>query len=193
MGILLDWFRRGSSLRWISFCTIFRWSCHHIHQWICTSNGDTVLLDLCRIETTFSGAADKENVFFPYAPHYVFPLSIVFFLFTRLDAVLTRLGKGVSPSGRHGLETSNTNDDGTEASPPRRRVRFKRTYKVKHVWGPEVMSQFFVTGATDAVGKPSHFCCHTCPKDCWFWHTAHTNFSAIFKGQNNSRVISDSD
>ena len=46
-----------------------------------------------------------------------------------------------------------------------RRVRTKRTYKMKKVWGTDEMGRFFVTGARDAVGKPSHICCRICRKD----------------------------
>ena len=31
--------------------------------------------------------------------------------------------------------------------------------------GANEVGQFFVTGATDAAGKPSHFCCRVCRKD----------------------------
>ena len=33
------------------------------------------------------------------------------------------------------------------------------------VWGSNEVGQFFVTGATDAAGKPSHFYCRVCRKD----------------------------
>ena len=36
---------------------------------------------------------------------------------------------------------------------------------MKKVWGANEMGQFFVTGATDAAGKPSHFYCRVCRKD----------------------------
>ena len=36
---------------------------------------------------------------------------------------------------------------------------------MKKVWGANEVGQFFVTGATDAVGKPSHFYCRVCRKD----------------------------
>ena len=36
---------------------------------------------------------------------------------------------------------------------------------MKRVWGANEMGQFFVTGATDAAGKPSHFYCRICRKD----------------------------
>ena len=36
---------------------------------------------------------------------------------------------------------------------------------MKKVWGANEVGQFFVTGATDAAGKPSHFYCRVCRKD----------------------------
>jgi len=36
---------------------------------------------------------------------------------------------------------------------------------MKKVWGADEVGQFFVTGATDAAGKPSHFYCRVCRKD----------------------------
>ena len=41
----------------------------------------------------------------------------------------------------------------------------KRTFKMKKVWGTNEVGRFFVTGATDAAGKPSHFYCRFCRKD----------------------------
>ena len=36
---------------------------------------------------------------------------------------------------------------------------------MKKVWGADEVGRFFVTGATDAAGKPSHFYCRICRKD----------------------------
>ena len=41
----------------------------------------------------------------------------------------------------------------------------KRTYKMKKVCGADEMGHFFVTGATDAAEKPSHFYCRIYRKD----------------------------
>ena len=38
---------------------------------------------------------------------------------------------------------------------------------MKKVWGAKEVGQFFVTGATDATGKPGHFYCRICRKDVW--------------------------
>ena len=86
-------------------------------------------------------------------------------MFTELDAVLQHLGQGTARRGVHAVETSDSSADESEASHSRRRVRSKRTFKLKKVWGANEVGQFFVTGATDAAGKPSHFYCRVCRKD----------------------------
>ena len=86
-------------------------------------------------------------------------------LFTELDAVLKHLGQNTVHPGVHAVETSDSSADESEASHPRRRVRSKRTFKMKKAWGANEVGQFFVTGATDAAGKPSHFYCRVCRKD----------------------------
>ena len=88
-----------------------------------------------------------------------FPLFIAFFLITELDAVLHQSEHGVATSGSHALDTGDTSGDESDASQPRRRVNLKRAYKMKKVLGLDDVNWFFVTGATDAVGKPSHFYC----------------------------------
>ena len=65
----------------------------------------------------------------------------------------------------HTFETTHTSGNETEGSEPRRRVRSKPTYKMKKVWGADELSRFFVTGPTDASGKPSHFYFRICRKD----------------------------
>ena len=102
--------------------------------------------------------------------HYVvvtFQLSSLhcLFLFTELDAVLQHLGQSSARPGARAVETSDSSADESEASHSRRRVRLKRTFKMKKVWGANEVGQFFVTGATDAAGKPSHFYCRVCRKD----------------------------
>ena len=86
-------------------------------------------------------------------------------MFTELDAVLWHLGHGSAPSSPHAAETSDTSADESEASHTRRRVRSKRTFKMEKVWGADEARRFFVTGATNAAGKPSHFYCRICRKD----------------------------
>ena len=67
--------------------------------------------------------------------------------------------------GPHVADTSDSSADESEASHSRRRVQSKCTFKRKKVWGANEVGQFFVTGATDAAGKPSYFYCRVCRKD----------------------------
>ena len=101
---------------------------------------------------------DAFYVFFSLLLHCIF-------LFTELDAVLQHLGQSTARPGVHAVETNDSSADESEASHSRRRVRSKRTFKMKNVWGANEVDQFFVTGATDAAGKPSHFYCRVCRKD----------------------------
>ena len=87
------------------------------------------------------------------------------FLFTELDAVLQHLGQSAARPGPRVADTSDSSADESEASHTCRRVRLKRTFKMKKVWGANEVGQFFVTGATDAAGKPSPFFCRVCRKD----------------------------
>ena len=100
-----------------------------------------------------------------YLMAFVFFLLSQYFLFTELDAVLQHLGHGSAPLSQHAADTSDTSADESEASHPHRRVRSKRTFKTKKVWEADEVGRFFVTGATVAAGKPSHFSCRICRKD----------------------------
>ena len=86
-------------------------------------------------------------------------------MFTELDAVLQHLGQSTARPGVHAVETSDSSADESETSHSRRRVRSKRTFKMEKVSGANEVGQFFVTGATDAAGKPSHFYYRVCHKD----------------------------
>ena len=86
-------------------------------------------------------------------------------MFTELDAVLQHLRQSAARPGPHVVDTSDSSADESETSHSRRRVRSKRTFKMKKVWGANEVGQFFVTGATDAAGKTSHFYCRVCRKD----------------------------
>ena len=86
-------------------------------------------------------------------------------MFTELDAVLQQLGRSAARPGPHVADTSGSSADESVVSHSRRRVRSKRTFKLNKLWGTNEVGQFFVTGATDAAGKPSHFYCRVCRKD----------------------------
>ena len=89
-------------------------------------------------------------------------------LFAGLDDVLgrvERMEQGLPGIVPHAPQTSDTSGGETDVSEPRRRVRSKRTFKMKKVWAADELGRFFVTGPTDASGKPSHFYCRLCRKD----------------------------
>ena len=91
--------------------------------------------------------------------------SPLYFLFTETDAVLQHLGQSAARPGPHVADTSDLSVDESEASHSRRRVRSKSTFRMRKVWGANEVYKFFVIGATDAAGKPSHFYCRVCRKD----------------------------
>ena len=89
-------------------------------------------------------------------------------LFTALDGVFGRVERMEQSSPRivpHTFETTDTNGYETDGSETRRRVFSKPTFKMKKVWGADELDRFFVTGPTDASGKPRlfHYC--VCRKD----------------------------
>ena len=85
-----------------------------------------------------------------------------------LDDVLgrvERLEQGLPGDVPSASQTSDTSGDETDVGEPRRRVRRKKGFKMKKVWAASELGRFFVTGPTDASGKPSHFYCRLCKKD----------------------------
>ena len=62
-------------------------------------------------------------------------------------------------------DTTDTSGDESDIGEPRRRLRSKKTYKMKKAWGMSDVGRFFVTGPTDVATKPSRFYCRTCRKD----------------------------
>ena len=78
--------------------------------------------------------------------------SLYFPCWQKIDAVLLHLRQGVTPAGPHVVDTSYTSADESEASHQK-------------VWGADEVGRFFVTGATDATGRPSHFYCRICRKE----------------------------
>ena len=88
--------------------------------------------------------------------------------FAGLDDVLDRVERmeqGLPGTVPPASQTSDTSGDETDVSEPRRRVRRKKSFKMKKVWGASELARFFVTGPTDASRKPSHFYCRLCRKD----------------------------
>ena len=89
-------------------------------------------------------------------------------LFAGLDDVLSPLDPAEQRASRAVPRLGDTNVTSNKESDmgePRRRLRSKRTYKMKKVWGASDVGQFFVTGPLDVASKPSYFYCRICRKD----------------------------
>ena len=88
-------------------------------------------------------------------------------LLPELDEVLDKLNHGPSipQHQQRVLDTTDTSGEETDTSQPRRRVRSKRTFKMKKSYATSELARFFVTGPTDASTKLSEFHCRLCRKD----------------------------
>ena len=86
-------------------------------------------------------------------------------LFAELDEVLDKLNQGPSAARPPIVETTETSGEETDTSQPRRRVRSKRTFKMKKSYATSELAWSFVTGPTDASTKLSEFYCQLCRKD----------------------------
>ena len=86
-------------------------------------------------------------------------------LFAELDEVLDKLNQGPSAARPPIVETTDTSGEETDTSQPRRRVRSKRTFKLKKSYATRELARFFVTGPTDASTKLREFYCWLCRKD----------------------------
>ena len=80
---------------------------------------------------------------------------------SRLEQVEQRPSRAIPRLGN----TSDTSGDESDMGEPRRRLRSKKTYKMKKSWGTSDVGRFCVTGPTDVATKSSHFCCRICRKD----------------------------
>ena len=79
-------------------------------------------------------------------------------------------------------DTTDTSGDESDAGEPRRRLRSKKTYKMKRTWGMSDVGRFFVTGPTDVAAKPSHFYCRICRKDVSVLTHVHHEILRHFQG-----------
>ena len=82
-----------------------------------------------------------------------------------LDEVLGKLNQGPSAARPPNVETTDTSGEDTDTSQPRRRVRPKRTFRMKKSYTTSDLARFFVTGPTDISTKLSEFYCRLCRKD----------------------------
>ena len=106
-------------------------------------------------------------------------------LFTGLDDVLSQLEQ-VEQRPFRDLprlgDTIDTSGDENDAGEPRRKLRSKKTYKMKRAWGTSDVGRFLVTGPTDVARKPSHFCCRICRKDVSVLTYGHHEILRHFQG-----------
>ena len=88
-------------------------------------------------------------------------------LLSELDEVLGKLNQGPSipQQQQRVLETTDTSGEDTDVDQPRRRVRSRRTFKMKKGYAVGELAQFFVTGPIDAANKLSGFYCRLCRND----------------------------
>ena len=106
-------------------------------------------------------------------------------LFTASDDVLSRLEQveqRPSPALPRLGDTTDTSGDESDAGEPRRRLRSKKTYKMKRAWGTSDVGRFFVTGPTDVATKPSPFYCRICRKDVSVLTHGHHEILRHFQG-----------
>ena len=81
--------------------------------------------------------------------------------------MLGKLNQGPSASQQQQRvpDTTDTSGEDTDVEQPRRRVRSRRTFKMKKGYAVGELAQFFVTGPTDSANKLSEFYSRVCRKD----------------------------
>ena len=152
------------------FRPFFRRSCYHAHQRDRSPAGHSLSFHLLWGAGTNSRAHCNELV------TLVFIVLYCFLLFAGLDDVLSR-SKLVEQRPFRSVprlrDTSDKSGDESCMGEPNRRLRSKRTYKMKKAWGASDVGQFFVTGPTDVATKPSQFYCSICRKDVFVLNHGH--------------------
>ena len=106
-------------------------------------------------------------------------------MFTGLDDVLSRLEQLEQRPSRalpRLGDTTDTSGDESDIGEPRRRLRSKKTYKMKKAWGTSDVGRFFVNRPTDVAKKPSHFYCRICRKDVSVLTHGHHEILRLFQG-----------
>ena len=89
-------------------------------------------------------------------------------MLSEIDEVLGKLNQGPSVAQQQQQrvpDTTDTSGEDTDIEQPRRRVRSRRTFKMKKGYTVGELAEFFVTGPTDAAYKLSEFYCRVCWKD----------------------------
>ena len=75
------------------------------------------------------------------------------FLLSELDEVFEKVIQGASMSHQQQRvsDTTDTSGEDTDVEQPRKRLRSRRTFKMKKGYAVGEVAQFFVTGSTDAA------------------------------------------
>ena len=106
-------------------------------------------------------------------------------MFSELDDVLSRL-KQVEQRPSRVLprlgDTTDTKGDESDVGERRRRLRSRKSYKMKRAWGTSDVGRLFVTGPTDVATKPSHFYCRICRRDVSVLTHGHHEILRHFQG-----------
>ena len=86
---------------------------------------------------------------------------------SKLDEVLDKLSQGPSKSHQQQrvADTTDTSGEDTDVGQLRRRLRSRRTFKMKKGYAVGELAQFLVTALTEAANKPSEFYCRVFRKD----------------------------
>ena len=88
-------------------------------------------------------------------------------MLSELDEVLGKLNQGpsISQQQQRVRDTTDTSGQEIDVEQPRRRLRSRRTFKMKKGYAVGELALIFVTGPTDAANKLSEFYCRLCRKD----------------------------
>ena len=99
----------------------------------------------------------------------------------KLNEVLDRLKQGSSQIPQR-IEIADTSGDETDTSKGRRKVLYKKTFRMKKVYAATELGTPFVTGLSDAAIMPSQFYCRVCRKNVSLLTHGHHEVLRHFQG-----------
>ena len=122
--------------------------------------------------TTVTGSFNEQLVSFRilYGTS-CFEMYNVFCFVQELNELVGQLGRRDVSSAKRANTTTDASDDESTESPRWRRILRKKTFKMKNTYAANKLGHFFVTGPTDAAGKPNQFYCQV----CWEHVCVHTH------------------
>ena len=210
MRIILVALHGGSSIPLFCFRPLSGQSCCHSHQCDRSSVGQSLPFCLCWGTCTNSWPQGDELVLPVFIVIYCF-LSLVFFvvqhsflltrmiflsncrivhahlLFTGLDDVLSRLAQVQQRPSRVNPrlgDTSDTSGDESDMGEPRRRLRSKRTYKMKKSWGRVMLGSFLWLGPQILRQNPVISIAEVVARTCLCWLMVTTSFCCTSRAAN---------